>query len=119
MFTIKQVFGLHEGGTKFYQVYGITHERSGRSITVTHWGAEHPGASYVPRDYGQSKMVEGTRSDFSAALNAKRKRGYEFVAQKEEGIHSLSHLDERLQEVLKLDQRRIVMNTMTELYDAY
>lgn len=87
-YTIKLWFAPHEGGTKFYKVYAITH--ASRAVLVTHWGS-YSGVDYFPKEHGQRKIkdtIAGTVEwDADKVKKAKNGRGYSFEGPLTEVFH--------------------------------
>lgn len=81
-FTIKRWFALHDGRTKYYQVFLVESEKSDTAYVVTHWGSYDVGAEHYPANTGQCKIKRVKKSEgqweASRARDAKKNRGYRF-----------------------------------------
>lgn len=60
---IKRWFGLHSGGTKFYQVFTISVEGSPIAYQINHWGGYSFADDPIPRHGGQVKKIERRASE--------------------------------------------------------
>jgi len=83
MITIKSSISVHEGGTKFYQVYAIYGEagRASPAIALHHYGKYNPGADMTPGSHGTSELFltvskQEASKNFSSKVADKKKRGY-------------------------------------------
>lgn len=102
MFKVRKIFGMHEGGTKFYQVFQFTHVTTNESLVVTHWGAYADGAELTPKCHGQSKP-EWSRggSLFNVTVKGKEKRGYVFEGEEWYTLSDLSAMRRVVTDLLK------------------
>lgn len=90
---------VHEGGTKYYQVFQINridkrHANAAnkpgieRYLTITHWGARDGSTPnfHRPVNGGQTQIKAG--SGYSAAITKKAKRGYAVTGKETTFTHS-------------------------------
>ena len=81
-FKVKRWFALHDGRTKYYQVFLVESESSPTAYVVTHWGSYDAGSEHFPANTGQCKIkrVKKSEGDWEAsrARDAKKNRGYRF-----------------------------------------
>jgi hypothetical protein len=83
MITIKSSISVHNGGTKFYQVYAI-YGGGGASmpaIALHHYGKYNPGADITPGSHGTSELFLNIGSqeaikNIKGKIADKKKRGY-------------------------------------------
>ncbi|WP_374335569.1 WGR domain-containing protein [Methyloversatilis sp.] len=83
MYRIRRAFGVHESGTKFYQVFLIESDDSPNGVTVVHYGKNESRAIKLPLSLGQSEVAAvGTHASadkmYNKKLKDKRARGYKF-----------------------------------------
>lgn len=70
---VQQAWMVHEGGTKFYQVFQFI-ATGGKAVTLTHWGKNTGGAWLRPVLGGETQVKPGAQ--LKAKTAAKVKRGY-------------------------------------------
>lgn len=82
MFIFEADYAVHEGGTKYYQVFNIIDDISGDGVVVTHWGSYTRGAPRVPKLHGKGLKVDvykrhASTSNSARIIREKTRRGYE------------------------------------------
>lgn len=75
--VIDRVWMVHEGGTKYYQIFEFK-SQSDLPITVIHFGRLAGMRTHRPINGGQVQLKSGRK--MLALVEAKRKRGYKVVS---------------------------------------
>lgn len=75
-------YAVHEGRTKYYQVFHILNDVSGDGVVVTHWGSYTPGAPRAPKLHAKGIKVDvykrrSSNSNSMRIVRDKTKRGYQ------------------------------------------
>lgn len=94
--SVQATWMEHEGGTKFYQVFFIRSEKTGRAVSVNHWGSIGKlGALrfHRPVNGGDTQVKPGHQA--SVTISAKQKRGYSVVDTAEFPICDAEELEQR------------------------
>jgi hypothetical protein len=78
-YNIRAHIAVHEGETKFYQLYEI--DGPGGSVCVRHWGRYHPGAELLPYAHGSVSISTSASRRYghrecTTMMKTKMKRGY-------------------------------------------
>lgn len=71
MFRFEASYAIHDGGTKYYQVFNIYNDVSGEGVVVTHWGSYTRGASRQPRLHSKALKIDVYKRHASSS-NASR-----------------------------------------------
>lgn len=103
MFKFEASYALHEGGTKYYQVFNIYNEISGDGVVVTHWGSYKNGAPREPRFHSKGVKIDVYRRKASISVSArvvreKTRRGYEHWDNLHETLSNFGEVDFHLRE---------------------
>lgn len=69
---VKSRFGVHSGGTKFYQIYTITKAGQREAIQINHYGSYNAGSRHAPINVGQTTLA--ARTNDNAEWEADRTR---------------------------------------------
>lgn len=65
-------FGVHSGGTKFYQIFTIVKAGQREAIQINHYGSYSAGSQHAPINVGKTKQVD--RREDNAEWEADRTR---------------------------------------------
>lgn len=115
--TIKSWFAVHDGKTKFYQVFAISSSESAKAYIVTHWGPYSSASTPSPKFDGQCKAVEVKRAevDWEAdrVMSGKKKRGYAFCPNINRELHDPEATSRFLYEHLKTSHASEIYTGLT------
>lgn len=66
MFEFESDYFIHEGGTKYYQIFKLRNTVNGFTCVVTHWGAYTKGAARAPKLHGKAVKVDCYTNHYDA-----------------------------------------------------
>jgi hypothetical protein len=118
MFRFEASYAIHDGRTKYYQVFNIVNETSGEGVAVTHWGSYNPGASRQPRLHSKGLKIDvyhrhASASNASSRIRDKTKRGYENWDRVTNTFASIEEMDLYLNQWFKHADATLIMAHMT------
>lgn len=117
MFRFEASYAVHEGGTKYYQVFNIYNDISGEGVVVTHWGSYTRGASRQPRLHSKALKIDVYRryassSNASTRIRDKTKRGYSDWDKVTENFSTIESANLHLNQWFKAGDASLIMSHM-------
>lgn len=123
MFELTSEYGIHEGGSKYYQIFNIRNTVSGDGCVVTHWGAYRYGCPREPRLHGKAVKVDTYKRGRSTTearqkMRGKSARGYKEWNKISNQYATVAELTERMHEMFKDGDADLIVATLTNAFNA-
>lgn len=123
MFELTSEYGIHEGGSKYYQIFNIRNTVSGDGCVVTHWGAYRYGCPREPRLHGKAVKVDTYKRGRSTTEARQKMRGKSARGYKEWNNISIQYatvaeLTERMHEMFKDGDANLIVATLTNAFNV-